>query len=950
MPGKEKRLPSTKVRYAEGNGFHLGNAKNMTVSFRALSKQFEEPLTTHEKFAEYNAMSDVEKGRLKRMPGWVIRCPVEKGKRTRDSVQPGRLITIDIDDATPAFSEQLLAGNVLPGVALFAHTTRGHTPENPRFRLFILGNSEIDADHYQRVCRITAQQYDEDLSMTDKVSARVAQLMYRPSVSKNMRQQYIHHEQPGDEWDWQKAVRQWEKTTDLDSNDIKNLPRFKGEKELRESAENVEDPLLKQGPVGDWCRAFNCVDLVLGKNGTDPMLAHAYEVSDWGQDGLPSRFSYIPGHSTNGVVIYRDGDLVYSHHGSDPATDMTLNSWDLCRYHLFDAAEDDEALPMGQRESWKKMMKFVADFPAYRDQRSESRYNMSQRLTAFDLDDDDLSWVERESDEEDLIGEVPGANDGEDLIRDVPMDWADPESIRTSLHESQTTTYKRMRAEKPPENWIARLDLNQDGTIRTNTPNISMIVANDPRLHRKIAFNGLNQADVLLADIKIPNPAITDLKCLNRHTGTPIDVLHRDVVKSILEGPTNVIQGEHMKAGWGYGLPNVSTERVKIAIRNAGQLNAFHPVKDLIQKWRDMGPPETDPIPGFLHRHVGCEDSQYTTDIMRMKMIASVYRIETPGLKFDYAIIFKGRTGIGKSTLVRIIYGDEYFGELDVDLGNRQKVEEAIRRKWAMEMSELSSMRKSESEHAKSFMRRQNDEVRRAYGEDPVDLPRQFVVWGTTNKDLFLKDETGNRSYWIVECGNEPIDLRAVYAERENLWRQAVYDQDQMRKRIPTGNLPLTLKGAALDRAVQLQEASRMVDTWEEWANNIIDWFEHPRLAGILCDDMGIQLPDGVDYEDRVLPVAINQVLAIQVLEKTGSKLPGTLQTTAWQNVRSYLEELRFEQPRVSTTGKLSNHRVGGKREKWIHYVGATDADLDRGFRLIGNTGLVPAESCDDLI
>jgi predicted P-loop ATPase len=96
-----------------------------------------------------------------------------------------------------------------------------------------------------------------------------------------------------------------------------------------------------------------------------------------------------------------------------------------------------------------------------------------------------------------------------------------------------------------------------------------------------------------------------------------------------------------------------------------------------------------------------------------------------------------------------------------------------MRGKWFIELAELDSFNKAESEAAKQFFGQYIDRFRNFYGKRASDVPRQQVFTGTTNKiNGYLKDETGNRRYWPVAVFEIMLDL--LREIRDQLWAEAV--------------------------------------------------------------------------------------------------------------------------------------------------------------------------------
>lgn len=227
-----------------------------------------------------------------------------------------------------------------------------------------------------------------------------------------------------------------------------------------------------------------------------------------------------------------------------------------------------------------------------------------------------------------------------------------------------------------------------------------------------------------------------------------------------------------------------SREKLDDAFRVLFAEREYHPIKQIIENVTWDG---TSRIHELFIKWLKCDDTAYTREVTRLVFAGGIHRLYNPGCKFDdVAVLIGTHQGEGKSTFVRwLAIQDEFFTEVTEIEG--QKGVEAIEGAWICEIAELLAVTKAKDvEAVKSYITKLVDRYRRPFDRRTTDHKRRCVFIGTTNKEQFLTDKTGNRRWYPLKVNSSGYDLHDHKAEIQadilQAWAEAkcLYDRGEL--------------------------------------------------------------------------------------------------------------------------------------------------------------------------
>lgn len=362
---KEERL----LNIAVGRSSKAKQWKNKKIAWSDFVEKLSHTTRTSETVEDYKNMSKVDRDKIKDVGGFVGGY-IKDGRRLKVNVLNRSLLTLDID----YYSEEIMDLICNIDYAFCLYSTHSHRADNQRYRLIIPIDRDMKTDEYQAISRMVASKFN--IEIFDPTTHEPVRLMYWPSTSSDgdyvfkcssKNTKFLKADDVLNEY-----IFGWE--------DVSSWPTsIRENTHINKALKKQEDPLEKKGVIGAFCRAYSISEAI------EEFLSDVYVP---GADN--TRYTYTEGSTSGGLVIY-DDKFGFSHHGTDPASGILCNAFDLVRIHKFGELDQDakDDTPANRLPSFTKMNEFAAADIKVKVE------CLKERITEAQEDFEGFDWVEK---------------------------------------------------------------------------------------------------------------------------------------------------------------------------------------------------------------------------------------------------------------------------------------------------------------------------------------------------------------------------------------------------------------------------------------------------------------------------------------------------------------------------------------------------------------------------
>lgn len=413
------------------------------------------------------------------------------------------------------------------------------------------------------------------------------------------------------------------------------------------------------------------------------------------------------------------------------------------------------------------------------------------------------------------------------------------------------------------ESWIEQLTVNTKGEYDNSANNLNVILQNDKTICNRFKLNKFDNKRYAVK--KLPWRPVNGIEPM------------RDVDYS---GIRNYIECM-------YGI--VSSLKIDDAMSLSVESQCFHPIQDYLKSLTWDGKKRVDTL---LIDYFGADDTTYTRAAIRKSLCAAAARVFEPGIKFDMVLILVGPQGTYKSTFIKKL-GKDWFSDTFYTVQGKEAYEQ-LQGSWLIEMAELSALKKAEVEQVKQFISKREDAFRPAYGRTTETYKRQCVFFGTTNKDDFLQDTSGNRRFNPIDVHIDrvkksvPNDLTEY--EIDQIWAEAYelyvrgeklyfdFEEDKQAKAAQSQHSSIDERRGIIEEFIEKKLPS-------DWSNKDLyerrSWLDDPLskqgtverdkicVAEVWCECLGKSKDDMTRYNTREINDIIRAIPGWEFVQST---------------------------------------------------------------------------------
>lgn len=217
--------------------------------------------------------------------------------------------------------------------------------------------------------------------------------------------------------------------------------------------------------------------------------------------------------------------------------------------------------------------------------------------------------------------------------------------------------------------------------------------------------------------------------------------------------------------------PKNGTGNIKSYLLAIADINRYNPIQDMLKSHKNNNAENLEKIYKILHIELPFD--KLLVKKWLIQTVAFAFATKNEPVSTEGVLILQGEQGLAKTSFFRTLAGSpSWFSEgACIDVTDKDSLINAVG-SWITELGEIESTFNKDQPALKAFITRTLDKIRVPYAAEPTEMPRTTSLCGTVNKDRFLRDETGNRRYWIVPV--KQIDKNTLFSMSQedifNLW------------------------------------------------------------------------------------------------------------------------------------------------------------------------------------